>query len=92
MRKGRAGGGRKLHRRAFLRHAARGAAGLGGTLLAARALAQDVTLQTLIEQTQRNDFGQDFDSGLRSVVMPKRLAADALAADSADHRAGDPAL
>ena len=39
---------------------------LGGTLLAARALAQDATLQTLIEQTQRNDFGQNFDSGLRT--------------------------
>src|SRR5262245_45881134 len=57
-----------LNRRHFLAQAALTA---GGALFAARASAQDATLQTLIEQTQRGGFGQDFDAGLRSVVMPK---------------------
>ena len=40
-------------------------------MFAARANAQDSTLQTLIDQNQRGDFGQGFDSGSRNAVMPK---------------------
>ncbi len=42
-----------------------------GTLLAARAFAQDQTLQNLIDRSQRNDFGQGYDNGIRTVRMPK---------------------
>lgn len=49
----------------------RGMASLGGTIAAGHAFAQDATLQALIEQNQRNGFGQGFDAGLRSVKMPK---------------------
>lgn len=61
-------GGARLDRRSFLAKAGLTAA---GALWTARAGAQDLTLQTLIEQNQRSNFGQGFDSGLRSVVMPK---------------------
>ena len=54
-------------RRAFLRTAA----AVGGTALAGRALAQDAALQALIDQNQSSDFGQGFDSGSRTIQMPK---------------------
>jgi murein L,D-transpeptidase YcbB/YkuD len=57
------------------RHLLRGIAALGGTLATGRAFAQDATLQALIEQNQRGEFGQGFDAGLRSVKMPKASLA-----------------
>ncbi len=36
-----------------------------------RAFAQDQTLQSLIDRSQRNDFGQGYDNGIRTVRMPK---------------------
>ncbi len=54
-------------RRAFLRTAA----AAGGTALASSALAQDAALQALIDQNLGNDFGQGFDSGSRTIQMPK---------------------
>ncbi len=60
-----------LDRRSLLRHLARTGAAAGGTLFAARAQAQDRTLQMLMEQSQRGDFGQGYDTGIRTVKMPK---------------------
>jgi murein L,D-transpeptidase YcbB/YkuD len=57
------------------RYLLRGIAALGGTLATGRAFAQDATLQALIEQNQRGEFGQGFDAGLRSVRMPKASLA-----------------
>ncbi len=58
-------------RRTLLRHLGRGALGIGAATYAARAEAQDNVLQLLMEQTRRGDFGQTYDSGIRSVKMPK---------------------
>jgi murein L,D-transpeptidase YcbB/YkuD len=60
-----------MHRRDFLRRAAKGAVALGGTALATRAVAQDAALDSLIEQTQQSEFGQGFDSASRTIHMPK---------------------
>jgi murein L,D-transpeptidase YcbB/YkuD len=59
------------NRRTLLRHLGRGALGAGAALAASRAEAQDQMLQLLMEQTRRSDFGQTYDSGIRSVKMPK---------------------
>ena len=65
--------------RAFLKTAA----AAGGTALGAHAaFGQDALLQSLIDQTQRGDFGQGFDSASRTIAMPKASSADALAGDS----------
>lgn len=58
-------------RRAMLRYLARAGLGAGGALVATRAQAQDRTLQLLMEQSQRGDFGQGYDTGIRTVKMPK---------------------
>jgi murein L,D-transpeptidase YcbB/YkuD len=63
-----------MDRRAFLRKAAGGAAALaGGAALPRLAGAQDsdALLRSLIERSQQGDFGQNFDSTLRNVRMPK---------------------
>ena len=57
-----------VSRRAFLQAAA--AAG-SSALGAHAALGQDALLQSLIDQTQRGDFGQGFDSASRTIAMPK---------------------
>ncbi len=62
---------RYWNRRTLLRHLGRGALGAGAALAATRAEAQDQMLQLLMEQTRRSDFGQTYDSGIRSVRMPK---------------------
>ena len=56
-----------VSRRALLRMAA----AAGGSALAGHALAQDAALQALIEQNQRSSFDQSFDSGSRTIAMPK---------------------
>jgi murein L,D-transpeptidase YcbB/YkuD len=63
----------EISRRRFLRRLAGTAAGLGGSALSVRlAGAQDVQLQSLIEQNQRKgEFGQSFDSASRTITMPK---------------------
>jgi murein L,D-transpeptidase YcbB/YkuD len=61
----------RFDRRTLLRHLGRGALGAGAALAASRAQAQDQMLQLLMEQTRRSDFGQTYDSGIRSVKMPK---------------------
>jgi murein L,D-transpeptidase YcbB/YkuD len=61
-------GSRGVSRRAFLHTAA----AAGGSVLGVQAaLGQDALLQALIEQTQRGDFGQGFDSASRTITMPK---------------------
>ena len=60
-----------LDRRAVLRGLAGAATAAGGSLLSARAFAQDTALEALIDQNQRGDFGQGFDSGSRTILMPK---------------------
>jgi murein L,D-transpeptidase YcbB/YkuD len=60
-----------LDRRSVLRHLVRAGGAAGSMLLAARAFAQDQTLQNLIDRSQRNDFGQGYDNGIRTVRMPK---------------------
>ncbi|MGO9630885.1 MAG: peptidoglycan-binding protein, partial [Xanthobacteraceae bacterium] len=58
-------------RRTFLRRAA-GVAALAATGLAARgAFAEDDTLDALIGDTQRGEFGQGFDDASRTIHMPK---------------------
>jgi murein L,D-transpeptidase YcbB/YkuD len=56
-----------LSRRQFLRAATVAA----GSAAACHAFAQDAALQSLIDQNQQNDLGQNFDSGLRTVTMPQ---------------------
>jgi murein L,D-transpeptidase YcbB/YkuD len=56
-----------LNRRRLLR----AAVAAGGSVIAGKALAQDAALQALIEQNQKTDLGQNFDSGLRTVTMPQ---------------------
>ena len=58
-------------RRTVLRGLAGAATAAGGSLLAARAFAQDAALEALIDQNQRGDFGQGFDSASRTILMPK---------------------
>ena len=66
--------------------------GVGAALAASRAQAQDQMLQLLMEQTRRSDFGQTYDSGIRSVRMPKSSLPTLSPADRPDHRSRDPAL
>lgn len=54
-----------------MRGFAKGVIAAGGAVAATRASAQDVALQALIEQNQRSEFGQSFDSGSRTITMPK---------------------
>src|SRR5215203_4320843 len=58
-------------RRAVLRGLAKGAAAVAGAVVASRALAQDAALEALINQNVGSDFGQGFDSGSRTIQMPK---------------------
>src|ERR1700754_3602322 len=59
-------------RRAVLRGLAKGAAiAAGSSVAASRALAQDAVLEALINQNAGADFGQGFDSGSRTIQMPK---------------------
>jgi peptidoglycan hydrolase-like protein with peptidoglycan-binding domain len=63
-----------VNRRQVLRHLAGGAAVFGGSVLAQRALgqtSQDAALRALIRHNQQSDFGQDFDSSSRTILMPK---------------------
>ena len=60
-----------LDRRVFLRRVVGGAAAMGSAALAGRAAAQDLTIQTLIEQNRRSDFGQGFDAGGRESGLGK---------------------
>src|SRR3954453_980400 len=57
-------------RRAVLR-GLQAAALAGGGIAASRAFGQDATLEALIDQNQGKDFGQGFDSGSRTIQMPK---------------------
>ena len=57
-------------RRAVLR-GLQAAALVGGGIAASRAFGQDATLEALIDQNQGKDFGQGFDSGSRTIQMPK---------------------
>jgi murein L,D-transpeptidase YcbB/YkuD len=58
-------------RRTFLRHLAAGAAALTGTEGARAQSVSDTTLDQLIDQTQRGEYGQGFDSASRTILMPK---------------------
>jgi murein L,D-transpeptidase YcbB/YkuD len=58
------------NRRAFLRRLAITTAA-GGSALATRAFGQDAALQALIEQNASGDFGQNFDSASRTILMPQ---------------------
>jgi murein L,D-transpeptidase YcbB/YkuD len=70
MAKGR--GGTIVHRRNFLRRAGGTLAGLAATGATLRAAAaQDNLLETLMEQTRHDQYGQGFDAGSRTVKMPK---------------------
>ncbi|MGP0090524.1 MAG: L,D-transpeptidase family protein [Xanthobacteraceae bacterium] len=63
-------GGEPFDRRRFLRQLAGGAAALAGAGHAYAQSSED-PLQSLIDQTQRSDFGQNFDSTSRTIHMPK---------------------
>jgi murein L,D-transpeptidase YcbB/YkuD len=58
-------------RRAVLRRLAQASALAGVGAAATRALAQDAALEALIDQNLNSDAGQEFDSGIRTVQMPK---------------------
>lgn len=60
-----------LSRRTVLRGLAKGAAVAAGSVAASQALAQDAVLEALINQNAGADFGQGFDSGSRTIQMPK---------------------
>ena len=62
---------RPVSRRAVLRRLAQATALAGGGVAASRAFGQDAALQALIDQNQGGDFGQGFDSGSRTIQMPK---------------------
>jgi murein L,D-transpeptidase YcbB/YkuD len=49
----------------------RGLAVAGGGVAATQAFGQDAALQALIDQNQTSEFGQGFDSGSRTIQMPK---------------------
>ena len=55
----------------MLRRLAQATALAGGGVAASRAFGQDAALQALIDQNQGSDFGQGFDSGSRTIQMPK---------------------
>ena len=57
-------------RRAFLGFLGCGLAA-GGAFLRQAAAAEDATLQALIDQNQRRELGQDFDSASRTIHMPQ---------------------
>ena len=57
----------RFSRRAFLQSAA----AFGGAAITSEAFGQDAALQALIDQNQRGEIGQDFDSGSRTIQMPK---------------------
>jgi len=61
---------RAISRRRVLKGLAQASAVAGG-LAATRAFAQDTTLEALIDQNLGSDFGQGFDSGSRTIRMPK---------------------
>ncbi len=64
-----------VDRRVFLRRLGQGAAAAAAMApWLTAAAADDRTLQALIEQNQRNDFGQGFDSASRTIHMPHRPA------------------
>jgi L,D-transpeptidase YcbB len=58
----------RVDRRALLR---RLGLALGAAGLVRPAFAQDATLQALIDQNQKRDLGQEFDSASRTIHMPK---------------------
>jgi murein L,D-transpeptidase YcbB/YkuD len=64
-------GGEQSDRRTVLRRLAGGAAALVCGAGLARAQSSEDPLQSLIDQTQRNEFGQNFDSTSRTIHMPK---------------------
>lgn len=63
------GAGHGPDRRAFLTLFGAGLA--GGAFMRPAAAAEDATLQALIDQNQRRELGQDFDSASRTIHMPQ---------------------
>ena len=61
---------RRPHRRQVLTLMGSGLAA-GATLVAKARAAEDPTLQALIEQNQKRELGQDFDSASRTIHMPQ---------------------
>jgi murein L,D-transpeptidase YcbB/YkuD len=61
---------RRPHRRAVLTMMGAGLAA-GATLAAKARAAEDPTLQALIEQNQKRELGQNFDSASRTIRMPE---------------------
>jgi murein L,D-transpeptidase YcbB/YkuD len=70
----------RLDRRSLLRGLG---LGLGAAALARPAFAEDATLQALIDQNQKRDLGQEFDSASRTIHMPK-ASLPTLSASTAD--------
>jgi len=70
-------------RRAFLSLMGAGALVAPGLLRPAHAAGEDRLLQALIDQNQRRELGQDFDSASRTIHMPKS-SLPTLSASTAD--------
>jgi murein L,D-transpeptidase YcbB/YkuD len=62
---------RRADRRRFLKGLVNGVVTGAASMIAARANAQDQTLERLIEQSQRGEFGGGFDSASRTIHMPQ---------------------
>jgi murein L,D-transpeptidase YcbB/YkuD len=67
-------GGTQLCRRVFLRRFAGSAALAAAGVAASRASADDRSLDALIGDTDRSEFGQTFDQASRTIHMPKASA------------------
>jgi murein L,D-transpeptidase YcbB/YkuD len=70
-------------RRAFLSLMAAGALVTPSLIRPARAAGEDKLLQALIDQTQRRELGQEFDSASRTIHVPKS-SLPTLSASTAD--------
>jgi len=66
--------GTRLDRRVFLRRFAGAATLAAAGVAAARAAAEDRSLDALIGDTDRGEFGQTFDQASRTIHMPKASA------------------
>src|ERR1700723_2295959 len=64
----------RLDRRAFLRRFAGAATLAAAGVAAAKAAAEDRSLDALMGETDRGEFGQTFDQASRTIHMPKASA------------------
>ena len=79
-------------RRTFLSLLGAGLAAGGASVRRAARAPKTQTLQALIEQNQRRELGQDFDSASRTIHMPKASLPTLSPSTVRHHRPGDRAI